>query len=66
MTKLTLIEYHLKKLKYFKQINKEFRNTDNYLKMGAYKEIYDKAVTKYRKQIAFHRDAIETLERMNE
>lgn len=64
MTKLELIEYHLKKLKYFKEQNRILRSIDNSLKIGSYKSEYDKVVSKYRKQIKLHRDALSLLNRM--
>jgi len=66
MTKLTLIEYHLNKLKHFKKLNQELRSIDNQLKIGEYKENYDKAVLRYRKEIKWHSEAIKTLEGLDE
>jgi len=65
MTKLELIEYHLKKEKYFKKLNQDIRNIDNNLKMGEYKDNYDKHVIRYRKEIEFHRQALLLLEGLN-
>ncbi len=66
MTKLEVVEYHLNKLKYYKQSNKELRSIDNNLKIGDYKRDYDKAVRKYRNKIKLHEGALRVLERMNE
>lgn len=62
MTKLDVIEYHLKKEKYFIRLNNQMRSIDNNLKMGEYKENYDKAVLRYRKELKLHREAIKVLE----
>ena len=65
MTKLELIEYHLKKEKKLKQKNRDLRNNPNHMKMGDNKDFYDKSVRWCRKEIEFHRQALLLLEGLN-
>jgi len=56
-----ILLYHQNKLKYFQDVKKQFKNTDNTLKIGRYKGFYDKTVRMYRQKIKFHTEAVNTL-----
>ncbi len=61
-----LIKFHKDKLRFHKQANYELRHTLKRLKIGSYRESYNKEVLRHREAIKFHTEAILYLEGLDE